>query len=143
MARQKTKDGESICAYIENKKLLEHDAQLIGMSVSSFIDYLALNYHQGQNPFEKLKKIDEKELELKKEREKIMKEIEGKQSFDKLLKEKKEQALSIIKRLFIDGRDIFEIQGIAKNWAIRLNIPAEQLITEVMLGLKLNKQEIR
>jgi len=118
-------------------------------SETEFLGWLIENYNSSSDPIKEMKLLKKEEEDLKEKleelnrREKIalkhmeehklreklaLKHMEEHKLREKLRKEKILEAIEIIRRKIMSGESMSEVERIAKNWAIRINVDAYELI---------------
>ena len=123
-------------------RLVEEGSNMNAMTQSEFIEFLVNSWDENLNPLKNLKKLRTNKKLLGEE----IKEIEGKENsimdnmekveeWRKLKQKKKPEVIENLVRVLTEGRNM-DAETIAKNQAIRLGVPAVQLIFEAMDVMK-------
>lgn len=123
-------------------KLIEDGSNINAMTQSQFIEFLVNAWDENLNPLKNLKKIrTNKKLladevkELEDQENSIMENMEKVEAWRKLKQQKKPEVVENLVRILTEGRNE-AAEVIAKNQAIRLGVPALQLIFEAMDKMK-------
>lgn len=122
--------------------LIEEGSNMNSMTQSEFVEFLVNAWDENLNPLKNLKKIrsnkrllGEEIKELEGKENSIMDNMEKVEEWRKLKQQKKPEVVENLVRVLTEGRN-FDAEAIAKNQAIRLGVPAMQLIFEAMDKIK-------
>ena len=122
--------------------LIEEGSNMNAMTQSEFVEFLVNSWDENLNPLKNLKKLrnnkkilteEIKELEIKESS--IMDNMEKVEAWRKLKQQKKPEVVENLVRVLTEGRNI-DAEIIAKNQAIRLGVPATQLLFEALDKMK-------
>ncbi len=118
--------------------LIKEGSNMNGMTQSEFVEFLVNSWDDNVNPIKKLKHIrtnkkllNEDILEIEKEENLIMDNLQKVQEWRHSKQEKKPEIIQNLVRIICRG-DRFEAETIAKVQSVKLGIPAMQLIFEAM-----------
>jgi len=118
--------------------LIREGSNINQMSQSEFVEFLVNSWDDNVNPLKNLKRLrtkkkvlDEDIREIEKAENEIMDNLEKVQEWRKLKQEKKPEIVRNIARKLGEG-DRIGAETIAKNQAVRLGVPAMQLIFEAI-----------
>ena len=123
-------------------RLVEEGSNMNAMTQSEFVEFLVNSWDENLNPLKNLKKLrtnkkllGEEIRELEDKENSIMDNMEKVEAWRKLKQKKKPEVIENLVRILTEGRNI-DAETIAKNQAIRLGVPALQLIFEAMDVIK-------
>ena len=122
--------------------LVEEGSNMNAMTQSEFVEFLVNSWDENLNPLKNLKKLrsnkkllGEEIKELEDKENSIMDNMEKVEAWRKLKQKKKPEVVENLVRVLTEGRNM-DAETIAKNQAIRLGVPAVQLIFEAMDVMK-------
>ncbi len=122
--------------------LIGEGSNINAMSQSEFIEFLVNSWDENINPLKNLKKIrtnkkmlaeDIKELENAENL--IMDNLEKVEAWRKIKQQRRPEVVENLVRVLTEGRNE-DAEVMAKNQAVRLGVPALQLIFEAMDKIK-------
>jgi len=112
-------------------------------SRSEVIEFLVLERDMMSDPVKKLRMIESESIELKEKikqiegkKEEVLKQMEMKQEAGKMLKEDEQNAIDTIIRAVRRGKTLFELQTMVKTWAVRLNMPYDELNYKIAIRMR-------
>lgn len=118
-------------------------------SRSEVIEFLVLEKDMLNDPIKKLRMLEaegedmkEKAEEIEKKKADVLKQMELKQEAGKILKEDEENAIDTVIRAVKRGKTMFELQAMIKTWAVRLNVPYDVLNYKIALRMRDAKIEL-
>ena len=127
---------------LDVQKLIEDGSNINAMTQGEFIEFLVNAWDENLNPLKNLKKIRtnkkllaEEVKELEDSENLIMENLEKVEAWRKIKQQKKPEVIENLVRILTEGRNE-DAEVIAKNQAIRLGVPALQLIFEAMDKMK-------
>ena len=119
----------------QNKLIKYHTFKNNWKSESDFIGWLIETYDSNSDPIKELSMLNKQKSELKERMEeledqekKVIKRLEHHKIKEGLKKEKIQESIEILKRKLMEGEEMQEIERLAKNRAILLNVDAYELI---------------
>ncbi len=122
--------------------LVEEGSNMNAMTQSEFVEFLVNSWDENLNPLKNLKKLrsnkkllGEEIKELEDKENSVMDNMEKVEAWRKLKQKKKPEVIENLVRVLTEGRNM-DAETIAKNQAIRLGVPAVQLIFEAMAIMK-------
>ena len=122
--------------------LITEGSNINAMSQSEFIEFLVNSWDENINPLKNLKKIrtnkkmlSEDIKELEDAENSIMDNLEKVEAWRKIKQQRRPEVVENLVRVLTEGRNE-DAEVMAKNQAVRLGVPALQLIFEAMDKIK-------
>jgi len=124
------KEGIFKTVYIEKDidKLIKFYSNNLSCSQSNFIEILVRNYNISENPEKKLQQLENEMDKLSNKRKEIIQQLNYKKEIEDKLKENEDVFIKRIQTKINEGYSIYEIMPIAKNLALMINKPVEELL---------------
>lgn len=122
--------------------LIVEGSSINGMTQGEFLEFLVNSWDENLNPIKKLKHLrGEKKIlkqdisDIEQKENLIMDNLEKVEEWRKIKQQRKPEVVENLVRVLSEGRTM-DAETIAKNQAIRLGVPAIQLIFEAMGEIK-------
>lgn len=122
--------------------LIREGSNINAMSQSEFVEFLVNSWDENINPLKNLKKIrtnkkmlSEDIKELEDAENSIMDNLEKVEAWRKIKQQRRPEVVENLVRVLTEGRNE-DAEVMAKNQAVRLGIPAIQLIFEAIDKIK-------